>query len=93
MKTDAGNFIVPSDDSFTAAAARAEWGSSKDFYLVMTNAPGAESWPITATNIILMYKQPKNPAGANGATGQGPVDGAVAAGGRGHGQNGEDGES
>ena len=67
MKNAAGNFIVPSDDSFTAAAASAEWGSSKDFYLVMTNAPGAESWPITATNFILMYKQPKNAAGAKGA--------------------------
>ena len=67
MKNAAGNFIVPSDDSFTAAAASAEWGSSKDFYLVMTNAPGAESWPITATNFILMYKQPKNAAGAKAA--------------------------
>ena len=67
MKNAAGNFIVPSDDSFQAAANSAEWGSSKDFYLVMTNAPGAESWPITATNFILMYKQPKNAAGAKGA--------------------------
>ncbi len=67
LKNAAGNFINPSDDSFTAAAASAEWGSSKDFYLVMTNAPGAESWPITATNFILMYKQPKNAAGAKEA--------------------------
>ncbi|MGH8025606.1 MAG: phosphate ABC transporter substrate-binding protein PstS [Pseudoxanthomonas sp.] len=67
MKNAAGNFIVPSDDSFQAAASSAEWGSAKDFYLVMTNAPGAESWPITATNFILMYKQPKNAAGAKGA--------------------------
>ena len=34
--------------------------SAKDFYLVMTNAPGENAWPITATNFILMYKQPKN---------------------------------
>ena len=67
MKNAAGNYIQPSDDSFAAAAASAEWGSSKDFYLVMTNAPGADSWPITATNFILMYKQPKNAAGAKGA--------------------------
>ena len=26
----------------------------------MTNAPGEKAWPITATNFILMYKQPKN---------------------------------
>ena len=59
LKNAAGNYIVPSDDSFSAAAASAEWGSAKDFYLVMTNAPGEKSWPITATNFILMYKQPK----------------------------------
>jgi phosphate transport system substrate-binding protein len=60
LKNAAGNYIVPSDDSFSAAASSAEWGDARDFYLVMTNAPGEKSWPITATNFILMYKQPKN---------------------------------
>jgi len=67
LKNAAGNFVLPSDESFSAAAASAEWGNAKDFYLVMTNAPGANSWPITATNFILMYKQPKNAAGAKNA--------------------------
>lgn len=67
LKNADGNFIVPSDDSFAAAAASANWGATKDFYLVNTNAPGAQSWPIVATNFILMYKQPKNAAGAKGA--------------------------
>ncbi|MDR0182601.1 phosphate ABC transporter substrate-binding protein PstS [Lysobacter arvi] len=67
LKNAAGNFVLPSDETFSAAAASAEWGSAKDFYLVMTNAPGANSWPITATNFILMYKQPKNAAGAKNA--------------------------
>ena len=60
LKNAAGNYIIPSDDSFSAAAANAQWGSAKDFYLVMTNAPGEKSWPITATNFIIMYKKPKN---------------------------------
>jgi phosphate transport system substrate-binding protein len=67
LKNAAGNFIVPSEDSFSAAAAGAEWGKSQDFYLVMTNAPGTNSWPITATNFILMYRSPKNMAGARNA--------------------------
>jgi len=67
LKNAAGNFVLPSDESFSAAAASAEWGNAKDFYLVMTNAPGVNSWPITATNFILMYKQPKNAAGAKNA--------------------------
>ncbi|MBD7922756.1 phosphate ABC transporter substrate-binding protein PstS [Xanthomonas sp. CFBP 8703] len=64
MKNAAGKFVQPSDESFAAAAASADWASAKDFYLVMTNAPGEASWPITATNFILVHKQPKNPASA-----------------------------
>lgn len=67
LKNAAGNFVLPSDETFQAAAASADWGNAKDFYLVMTNAPGANSWPITATNFILMYKQPKNAVGAKNA--------------------------
>ncbi|RDZ28983.1 phosphate ABC transporter substrate-binding protein PstS [Lysobacter silvisoli] len=67
VKNAEGNFIVPSDESFQAAAASADWANAKDFYLVMTNAPGAKSWPITATNFILMYRQPKNAEGAKNA--------------------------
>jgi phosphate transport system substrate-binding protein len=64
MQNAAGNWVLPSDDSFAAAAASADWTNSKDFYLVITNAPGEKSWPITATNFIIMYKQPKNAASA-----------------------------
>ena len=67
MKNAAGNFVNPSDDTFQAAAANADWKNARDFYLVMTNAPGENSWPITATNFILMYKTPKNAAGAKNA--------------------------
>ena len=64
VKNAAGNFILPSDETFSAAAASADWKNAKDFFLVMTNAPGENAWPITATNFILMYKQPKNAANA-----------------------------
>jgi len=60
VKNAAGKFIQPSDQSFQAAAAHADWKNSKDFHLIITDAPGADSWPIAATNFILMYKQPKN---------------------------------
>ncbi len=67
MKNAAGNFVQPNDASFQAAAASADWAKAKDFYLVMTNAPGQDAWPIAATNFILMYKKPKNAAGAKSA--------------------------
>jgi phosphate transport system substrate-binding protein len=60
VKNKAGKFVVPSAESFQAAAASADWASAKDFHLVMTDAPGENAWPIAATNFILMYKQPKD---------------------------------
>ncbi|KAF1710690.1 phosphate ABC transporter substrate-binding protein PstS [Pseudoxanthomonas kalamensis DSM 18571] len=62
MQNAAGNWVQPSDASFAAAAATADWASAKDFNLVITNASGADAWPITATNFMLMYKQPKDAA-------------------------------
>jgi phosphate transport system substrate-binding protein len=67
MKNAAGNFVQPRDETFSAAAASAEWGTTRDFHLVMTDAPGEQSWPITATNFILMRKQPKTAEGAKQA--------------------------
>lgn len=64
LQNSAGQFVQPSLASFQAAAAGADWKGAKDFHLVITNAPGENSWPITATNFILVYKQPKDTAGA-----------------------------
>ncbi|HEY4146494.1 phosphate ABC transporter substrate-binding protein PstS [Pinirhizobacter sp.] len=60
MKNSAGKFLQPTADAFAAAAATADWKSAKDFNLIMTNAPGADAWPITATTWVIMYKKPKN---------------------------------
>ncbi|MFC3549906.1 phosphate ABC transporter substrate-binding protein PstS [Lysobacter cavernae] len=60
LQNAAGNWVQPSAAAFQAAAATADWKSAKDFNLVITNASGANAWPITATNFILMYKQPKD---------------------------------
>ena len=62
LQNAAGNWVQPSEASFAAAAATADWASAQDFNLVITNAPGADAWPITATNFMLMHKQPKDAA-------------------------------
>ncbi|MGV8922578.1 MAG: phosphate ABC transporter substrate-binding protein PstS [Thermomonas sp.] len=64
MQNAAGSWVQPNAESFAAAAASADWTSAKDFSLVITNAPGADAWPITATNFILMRKQPRDAAAA-----------------------------
>ena len=60
MQNASGAWVQPSAASFQAAAASADWTNSKDFSLIITNAGGADAWPIAATNFILMYKQPKD---------------------------------
>ncbi|HEY2346672.1 MAG TPA: phosphate ABC transporter substrate-binding protein PstS [Xanthomonadaceae bacterium] len=62
MQNAAGNWLEPSADAFGAAAATADWKSAKDFNLIMTNAAGAQAWPITATTWVIMYKKPRNAA-------------------------------
>lgn len=62
VQNKAGKFIKPENESFQAAAASADWAKAKDFYLVMTDAPGENAYPVTATTFIIMYKQPKDAA-------------------------------
>ena len=67
LRNAAGNFVAPSAASFQAAAASADWTNAKDFDLVMTNAPGAQAFPITASTFILMPKNPSNKAASDAA--------------------------
>jgi phosphate transport system substrate-binding protein len=67
VQNAAGNYVAPSQAGFQAAAASADWKNAKDFYLVMTNAPGAQAYPITASTFVLMYKQPRDKAKSQAA--------------------------
>jgi phosphate transport system substrate-binding protein len=60
LQNSAGNFIAPSAAAFAAAASTADWAHAKDFNLVMTNAAGAQAYPIAASTFILLPKQPKD---------------------------------
>jgi phosphate transport system substrate-binding protein len=61
QQNKAGKFVKPSAESFSAAAANADWAKAPGFYLLLTNQPGAESWPITGASFILVYKNPPKP--------------------------------
>lgn len=61
VKNKAGNFVDPSLETFQAAASSADW-TAPDFYEVITDAPGKDSWPITASVFVMMYRQPKDAA-------------------------------
>lgn len=62
LQNAAGNFVQPDASSFAAAAASANWAGASDFNLVITDAPGEQAWPITATNFMLMRKSPEDAA-------------------------------
>ncbi|HTK34354.1 MAG TPA: phosphate ABC transporter substrate-binding protein PstS [Caulobacteraceae bacterium] len=60
MINKAGQTVEPTVEAFRAAASNADWaGAAKDnFYVILVDQPGAQSWPITATTYILVYKNP-----------------------------------
>jgi len=65
LKNQAGNYVAPTSENFQAAAAGADWAHAKGYYMVLTNQPGAKSWPITGASFILLYNQAKAGRSAN----------------------------
>ena len=61
LRNRAGSFVVPSAQSFQEAASHGDWAQSPGFYLVLTDQPGAGSWPITGASFILMHAQSSDP--------------------------------
>ncbi len=64
LKNSAGNFVAPSLESASAAAASAKLGKDTDFRVSITNAPGKDTYPITSFTWLLVHKDDKNPAKA-----------------------------
>ena len=62
LQNQDGKYVSPSEDSFKAAAAGANW--SQSFYQILTNQPGQAAWPITSATFILMHKAQDKPAQA-----------------------------
>jgi phosphate transport system substrate-binding protein len=64
IQNQAGEFVLPDDLAFKAAAANAQWEKSPGFYEILTNQPGKGSWPMTGASFILMHKAQEKPANA-----------------------------
>jgi phosphate transport system substrate-binding protein len=62
-----GTSVEPTIKTFQAAAANANWSNAKDYYVVLTNQPGKDSWPIAGASFILMHKDQANAAKAAAA--------------------------
>ena len=60
MYNKAGKLVSPSLQGFQAAAANVDFTKAEDFYVILTDQPGAESWPISGcTWQILRTNAPK----------------------------------
>jgi len=57
----AGKTVQPSLDSFSAAAAGADWANTPGFNLVLTNQAAPDAWPIVGASFIIVYKRPADP--------------------------------
>jgi len=64
LKNRAGKFVEPTITSFQTAAAKADWANAAGFYLVLTDQPGDDSWPITGASFVLVRRQQSDPTKA-----------------------------
>ncbi len=60
MKNADGVFVEPDDKTFKAAAAGAQWEQNR-YYVILTNQPGKDSWPIAASTFVMMHKVQDKP--------------------------------
>ncbi|HLG14904.1 MAG TPA: phosphate ABC transporter substrate-binding protein PstS [Blastocatellia bacterium] len=62
LKNSAGEFVRPSLDSITAAAAGAAGHMPDDLRVSITNAPGNSAYPISSFTYLLVYKEQQDAA-------------------------------
>jgi phosphate transport system substrate-binding protein len=60
VKNTAGRFITPSLESVTAAASAVADKMPADFRVSITNAPGADAYPISGMTWLLVYQKQKD---------------------------------
>src|ERR1044072_4654384 len=62
IRNASGSFVTPSIDSVTAAAAASAAAMPEDLRVSITNAAGAQAYPISSYTYILVYKDQKDVA-------------------------------
>lgn len=60
MVNSAGKVVSPTLKGFQDASGHVDWANAQDFYVILTNQPGADTWPISGcTWQILRKSAPK----------------------------------
>lgn len=56
IENQSGKFVTADVESFSASAVNADWKNAPGFYMVLTDQPGDQSWPISGVTYILLRK-------------------------------------
>jgi phosphate transport system substrate-binding protein len=62
-----GKIVAPNAAAFQAAAGNADWEKADHYYVILTDQPGEDSWPIAGATFILIHIKPQDPAAASEA--------------------------
>jgi phosphate transport system substrate-binding protein len=62
LRNKEGNFVAPTLEATSAAAAGAEKSMPGDFRVSLVDAPGKDSWPIAGLTWLLVYKEQRDVA-------------------------------
>ena len=60
LRNKSGKFVSPTFESFSAAAANADWDHSQNFAVNLNDQPGEMSWPIESATFVLLPLDPKD---------------------------------
>lgn len=60
VQNASGTYVQPDEATFQAAAAGAEWEKNR-YYVVITDQPGKNAWPIAASTFVVMQKVQDKP--------------------------------
>jgi phosphate transport system substrate-binding protein len=59
VQNAAGTWVAPTEDTFRAAAANADW--NRTYFQILTDQKGRDAWPITGATFILVHVKPEKP--------------------------------
>jgi phosphate transport system substrate-binding protein len=62
MINKGGKAVSPVAAAFAASASGAMWDPANGFGTILTDQPGANTWPIAGATFVLVYKQPQDQA-------------------------------
>lgn len=65
VQNSAGTWVAPTEDTFKAAAANADW--NRTYFHILTDQKGRDAWPITGATFIIVHLKPEKPENVRAA--------------------------